>query len=148
MSDKLKKFTHKEINEAAMAARNAAELVYSLATIREQNPINKMLRSEGRTGSINYYRYNEYEIESLINFLVAEKENGATHFSVAFDNDDSELLISTEKMKAETPAEWMERVTQIRDRKLDQVYGQKQREMLAQNEKIETYLRLKRELGE
>lgn len=148
MNDKLKKYTHKEINQAAMAARIEAERIHTLEAIRQQHPINTNLQTEATLGSIGYHRYEEYPIQGFIHFLKTEVERGATHINFEFYDDDSSLLINSNKMKSETPQEWMDRVTKIRDRMLDQIYGTKQREMLAHNEKIDTYLRLKKELGE
>lgn len=149
---KAKKYTTKEINDAAMAARKAAELTYTLDHVRQRNPINERLRQEATLDSEEYKQYADHDIQKIVNFLQAQQAKGATHVNFSWSTgewaDDEPMTMTCIKKKSETPDEWMARVTACRDRLLDNEYAKKQQEMLNFNRRVDEYNRLRKEFGE
>lgn len=141
------KYTHKEINDASMAARKAAELIYTDEKVRAMHPINTTLHVEERLMTTNWNKREYIKLDRFIEQLQEELRRGATHFELTWSTaewcEDDPADVEFVKMKTETQAEWDFRIEQTREKYLQDAYRKVQSEMLKYNEDLNLFLALK-----
>lgn len=148
-----KLYTTKEINDANIAARKAAELVHTVESVKAQYPINTTLKVEQQIMTTTWPENTPINLEHFIEQLTYEKNvHKATHVELTVsraewcsgDGVDVEFV----KMKAETPEEYETRINAIRENMLNQAYGRVQQEMIRHNDQVRLYKDLKAKFGD
>jgi len=148
-----KLYTHKEINDASMAARKEAELVHTVEKLKEQYPLNTTLKIEQRIMTTTWSEREPIHLATFIEQLQYEMDtHKATHVELTVSRaewcDGDGVDVEFVRMKAETQEEYDARIAAIRENLLNQAYGRVQQEMLRHNDQVRLYRDLKTKFGD